>query len=144
MLVIQIRTEQLLQLILVLFLIFNLNFLGFSRIFSGFTFPVISGERLIKTFYCENIRDFLVLEQFKSNFPKYKKLFVLFFKLGFKRALSSYFCKTSHGRCLALSWICVGSWIYQGSEYAFSSKYARVLNKPFPKYKKVPLCQSSE
>ena len=25
-----------------------------------------------------------------------------------------------------------------GSKYAFSSKYARVLNIPFPKYKKVP------
>ena len=33
-------------------------------------------------------------------------------------------------------WICLEFWIYQGSEYGFSSKYVRVLNIPFPKYKK--------
>ena len=34
--------------------------------------------------------------------------------------------------------------MYQGSEYTSSSKYARALNIPFRKYKKVWFCQGSE
>ena len=44
----------------------------------------------------------------------------------------NYFCKTFYRRCLTVFWICLELWIYQGS------KYAQVLNVPFPKDKKVP------
>ena len=56
--------------------------------------------------------------------------------LCLKSAPDSYFCKMFHSGCWAVFWICLGFWIYQGSEYVTSSKCARVLNIPFAKYKK--------
>ena len=60
----------------------------------------------------------------------------LFFELELKSTLDSCFCKTFHRRCLTVFWIWLGFWIYQSTEYAFSSKYARDLNIRFPKYEK--------
>ena len=40
-----------------------------------------------------------------------------------------YFCKTLYRSCgLTGFWICLRSWIYQGSEYDSGFEYARVLN----------------
>ena len=52
-------------------------------------------------------------------------------------ALDSYFCKTFHRICLTVFWICLGFWIYHGSEYASKSKYARILNIPSTRYTKI-------
>ena len=74
---------------------------------------------------------------------KFKKDFEWFFfqkiKSGIRpeSALDSYFCKTFHRICLTVFWICLGFWIYHGSEYASKSKYARILNIPSTRYTKI-------
>ena len=52
-----------------------------------------------------------------------------------KSALCSYFCRTFYRRYLTVFWLCLGFKIYQYSEYASSSKHARILNITFPKYR---------
>ena len=71
-----------------------------------------------------------------------------FFRMGFfnkkfwglrsESAIGSYFCKMFH----SVFWICLRFWIYQDSKYASSSKYVRVPNIPFLKYKKVPFLEN--
>ena len=127
-----------------------LNMLGFlSRNIRKFPFLKIRG------FFWENIRNFFraaLLGKSIRNFFKKKKFwgrglkvrrvilrkYKKFFQSGFFRekfwgprpesALGSYSCKTFHRTCLTVSWICLRFWICQGSEYASSSKYVRVLN----------------
>ena len=92
--------------------------------FVGFPFPEINKRSISgnirKVFLWQNIRNF-----FRDGF----------FELGLKSALGSYFCKTFQ-RCFTVFWECLGFWIYKGSEYASTSKYARVLNTPSLNYKK--------
>ena len=75
----------------------------------------------LKKFISQNIRNFLRVGSFylsssESYLLKYKR----------NITLDSFFTKRS------IVDVC------QCSEYASSSKYARVLNMPSPKYKKVP------
>ena len=75
--------------------------------------------------------NFFILEARKFLFPKYKNFFHLVPESSTSRNIRKcYF--------LTVFWIYLGFLIYQGSEYASSSKYARVLNILLPKYKKGP------
>ena len=94
-------------------------FVKYKEFLEVFRFPKYN-----KTFFLENVRNFLVVELESSispNIRKYKNFFY-FLSLGLKSALSSYVCKTLHRRCLTVFWI------YKGSEYASSS--CQVLNTP--------------
>ena len=92
--------------------------------------------------------DFFYFSSSESYFPKYKRNIRVessifgntrkFLVLSPESALDSYFCRTFHHRYLTVFWICLVFWIYQGTEYTSSSKYAMVLNMPFPKFTKVP------
>ena len=116
------------------FLCLESNFLKYKRFFRV---PVFWNIR--KAFFWENIRNFLTFVPESSiswNIKKYKNFFY-FSTLGLKGAPGTYFCKTFYRRYLPMFWLCLGFWVYQGSKYAASSKYSRVLNIPFPKYKKV-------
>ena len=81
---------------------------------------------------------FLVLEPESSIFRNITKVIQ---RKKFNEILESVpgscFWKTFPRRCLTVFRICLGFWIYQDSEYASSSKYAKVLNILFQKYKKV-------
>ena len=103
----------------------NLYFHIQSGFFDFSAGKVTSWNIRLQTFISANIKMF--------RFPKYKAVSwgTKFWAPRSKGALGSLFCKQSHRKCLTVFWICVGLQIFQGSEYAFSSKYAMVLNIGF-------------
>ena len=113
---------------------FKLYFLKYKKLFQSRFFrerfwgmsPESAGSISV------NIRklSFKKMKVFQSGF--FRKFFREKFQgLRLKSTLGCCFYKMFHHRFLKVFWICLGFWIYQGSEYV------RVLNIPFTKYKKV-------
>ena len=98
--------------------------------------PFLKYKVFFRDFRFLNYNKLFNISARKFQFPKYKKIKKLIFIFGAifeKRFIvvvwqcSEYASGSKYAATLNMS----GFWIYQGS------KYARVLNVPFPKYKKI-------
>ena len=54
--------------------------------------------------------------EWRNSWTKFRKRF---WGLRSESVVGSNFCKPFHRRCLAVFWICLVFWMYQGSKYTF-------------------------